>query len=121
MRPRYLLIPILLIGVMLCGCTPGNRTGEGALTGAGIGAAGGGIAALAGASPWWILGGAAIGAAGGAIIGHEIDRNDPSLDGHMHACHAVHYQCLHCGAVFCNSPAGCPNCHGQEFRVYQPY
>ncbi len=55
-----------LLAVLLAGCaTPGQR---GATTGA---AAGGGIALLAGASPWGVLGGALLGGGVGYVAGNN--------------------------------------------------
>ncbi len=112
---------VLAVSLGAVGCHEGNRTEEGALIGGGAGAGAGLIATAAGASPWWILGGAAIGAVGGAIVGHEMDHADQerAWQDHYAHCHAQHYQCVHCGAVFCNSNA-CPNCHANEFRIYNP-
>lgn len=120
MTSRFAILAVaVLIGFSTVGCHEGRKTEEGALIGAGAGALGGGIAAAAGASPWWILGGAAIGAAGGAIIGHSMDHADQekAWNDHYSHCRAQHYQCVGCGAVFCNANA-CPNCHATEFRMY---
>lgn len=120
MTSRYAILAVaLLIGIATVGCHEGRKTEEGALIGGGAGAGAGLIATAAGASPWWILGGAVIGAAGGAIIGHEMDHADQEKqwNDHYSHCHAQHYQCVGCGAVFCNS-SNCPNCHSVEMRMY---
>lgn len=112
-RTAILATALVLAASLVLGCTSGHRTEEGAAIGAGVGAAGGGIAALAGASPWWILGGAAIGAVGGAIAGDAIDAHDEH-------CHADHYRCSHCDTVYCNSPDGCPHCGSRDAVIYHP-
>lgn len=64
LKPFRLLIPTIAIMFLLQGCaTPGQR---GATTGA---AMGGGIALLAGASPWGVLGGALLGGGVGYVTG----------------------------------------------------
>lgn len=122
MTSRYAILAVaVLIGLSTVGCHEGRKTEEGALIGGGVGAGAGAIATAAGASPWWILGGAAIGAASGAIIGHSMDHADSEKAWHDHYshCRAQHYQCVGCGAVYCNTNA-CPNCHSTEMRFYNP-
>ena len=64
MNKKMVLVPVLALA--LAGCaTPGQR---GATTGA---AAGGGIALLAGASPWGVLGGALLGGGVGYVVGNN--------------------------------------------------
>lgn len=64
LKPFRLLIPTIVFMFLLQGCaTPGQR---GATTGA---AMGGGIALLAGASPWGVLGGALLGGGVGYVTG----------------------------------------------------
>lgn len=61
-------LPVLMILFALlqgCGTTPGQR---GATTGAAVG---GGIALLAGASPWGVLGGSLLGGGVGYVAGHN--------------------------------------------------
>lgn len=60
------LLPVLIMMFALQGCaTPGQR---GATTGA---AMGGGIALLAGASPWGVLGGTLLGGGVGYAVGNN--------------------------------------------------
>lgn len=58
------------------GCTNMNRTTQGTVSGAALGALGGaGIAAISGGSAGWgALTGAGVGALAGGIIGHETRR-----------------------------------------------
>lgn len=65
-RPLRLIAPVIVMAFILQGCaTPGQR---GASTGAAVG---GGIALLAGASPWGVLGGALLGGGVGYVAGHN--------------------------------------------------
>ncbi len=66
-RPYRLSLLIILSTLLLqgCGITPGQR---GATTGAAVG---GGIALLAGASPWGVLGGSLLGGGVGYVAGHN--------------------------------------------------
>ena len=73
MRAKLLfsLLAVSLLALSACGETPGCR----ALTGAGIGAAGGAVLGAIGGNPWL---GAAAGAAAGAAVGglttsHQVD------------------------------------------------
>ena len=71
---RFLAIAI--VALMLSGgiaCTNMNRTTQGTVSGAALGALGGaGIAAISGgAAGWGALTGAGVGALAGGIIGHE--------------------------------------------------
>lgn len=66
-----LSLMVLFLGGM--GCTNMNRTQQGTLSGAALGALGGaGIAAISGgAAGWGALTGAGLGALAGGIVGHE--------------------------------------------------
>lgn len=75
---RTLSLMIVTLGTLsLAAC--GNTTGERALSGAGIGAAGG--AAVSGVTGGSVLGGAALGGAAGAAAGALTDEEDIDLDG----------------------------------------
>jgi len=64
--PLRFLLPAFILLFALQGCaTPGQR---GATTGA---AMGGGIALLAGASPWGVLGGTLLGGGVGYVVGNN--------------------------------------------------
>ena len=73
-------IGLLVTMPVIVGCeTIEKETGlsKGTQTGAGIGAAGGGlIAALAGASPAWIAASVILGAVAGGVIGNELTKKD---------------------------------------------
>lgn len=70
------VIAMSLLALILAagsGCTNMNRTQQGTLSGAALGALGGaGIAAVSGgAAGWGALTGAGLGALAGGIVGHE--------------------------------------------------
>ena len=69
------ILAIFLTGAA-AGCTNMNRTTQGTVSGAALGALGGaGIAAISGGSAGWgALAGAGAGALAGGIIGHETRR-----------------------------------------------
>ncbi len=77
--PAAALMLTLAIGA---GCTNMSNTGQGATTGALIGAAGGaGIAALTHSHPGWgALAGAGAGALAGGLIGAQQDQDDRGYD-----------------------------------------
>ena len=71
-RTRMLPATVLAIGLSLGGCADMSDTSRRTLTGAGVGAAGGGlIGSLTGDFGWGALIGAGVGAAGGYLYDHS--------------------------------------------------
>lgn len=73
MRKVFALCLLALFLAGGAGCTNMNRTQQGTISGAALGALGGaGIAAISGgAAGWGALTGAGLGALAGGIVGHE--------------------------------------------------
>ena len=74
---------VVLLALFVSSCTAMQQTYENnpkAVLGSVIGAGGGaGIAALAGASPAWIVGSALMGGLLGGYIGHRLDERDRQM------------------------------------------
>lgn len=73
MKKLFAICLLSLVCVSGLACTNMNRTQQGTLSGAALGALGGaGIAAISGgAAGWGALTGAGLGALAGGIVGHE--------------------------------------------------
>lgn len=76
MRKLSACIALALLLVSGFGCTNMNRTQQGVMSGAALGALGGaGISAISGgAAGWGAVAGAGVGALAGGIIGHNEER-----------------------------------------------
>lgn len=76
MKKLFACLALALLLVSGLGCTSMNRTQQGVMSGAALGALGGaGISAISGgAAGWGALAGAGVGALAGGIVGHNEDR-----------------------------------------------
>ena len=83
-RIRYAALPlalVLVLGFTSTGCSNMNRTGKGAVVGAGAGAVIGGVVGRAtGSTARGAIIGAAVGGTAGAVIGRQMDQQAAELD-----------------------------------------
>ena len=83
-RIRYAALPlalVLVLGFTSTGCSNMNRTGKGAVVGAGAGAVIGGVIGRAtGSTARGAIIGAAVGGTAGAVIGRQMDKQAAELD-----------------------------------------
>ena len=86
-RTRYSALPlalVLVLGMSLTACSSMNRTGKGAVIGAGSGAVIGGVIGKAtGSTARGAIIGAAVGGTAGAVIGRQMDKQAEELEGDL--------------------------------------